>query len=394
MRAIISAYAVRPYSGSEPGLGWQWVRGLAPMLDKVLVITESEFANEIKDWLEKEKIKNIEFVFIPIGTLGRKLCWNQGNYLFYFFYRLWQIRVYIYLLKQNLDDYDYIHHLNMIGYREPGLLHLLKKPFVLGPLGGLNTVPQGFMLGSSLSERLKFKIKKSFNFISLRLPYVQMALRNSRLVISANSESYYKLSEIGVDSALINETGLEIKPIGDESRRKKNRILWVGKMVQRKLPLLALDVFVDLLKYDNELTMTFVGDGPQLQMLKDRITEYGIDSRVEVKGRVERHTVLELMESSLCLLFTSIDEGTPHVVLEAISSGLHVFTHDSCGMRDVIEAPSLKVLPVDYETSRKEFTEKIVKFIDNRESVELPDIQRLSWQSKFEEFVQLVKSKL
>lgn len=394
MKAIISAYAVRPYSGSEPGLGWQWVRGLAPLLDKVLVITESEFATEIIEWLAEEKIENVEFIFIPIGKLGRRLCWNQGNYLFYFFYRLWQIRVYRYLRKQNLHEYDYIHHLNMIGYREPGLLHLLQKPFVLGPLGGLNTVPRGFLLNSSLSARIKFEIKKSFNFISLRMPYVKTALRNSSLVISANSESFHKLKDIGFDSVLINETGLEIKQNRDENLRRKKRILWVGKMVQRKLPLLALDIFADLLKHDNDITITFLGDGPELPVLKNRIADYGIESRVEVKGKVERSNVLELMENSLCLLFTSIDEGTPHVVLEALSSGMYVFTHDSCGMKDIIEDSSFKVVPVDYETSRREFTDKILRFLSNGEPKDLPEIERYSWQNKFEHFIELVKSKL
>ena len=92
MRAIVSAYAVRPYSGSETGLGWNWIKYLARSLDYMLVITESEFQDEILDWIRIDNIKNVEFEFISVGSIGRLLCWNQGNYLFYIFNRDWKVK--------------------------------------------------------------------------------------------------------------------------------------------------------------------------------------------------------------------------------------------------------------------------------------------------------------
>ena len=43
------------------------------------------------------------------------------------------------------------------------------------------------------------------------------------------------------------------------------------------------------------------------------------------------------MKASDVLLFTSVVEGTPHVVLEAVSNGLPVICFDTCGQGDIVD---------------------------------------------------------
>ena len=102
---------------------------------------------------------------------------------------------------------------------------------------------------------------------------------------------------------------------------------------------------------------------------------------------------LDLMKDSLCLLFTSIDEGTPRVLLEAISCSLPTFVHDSCGMGDIVRDEKFKIKPVDFETSRHEFVKKIENFILSGQLPE-QEIDSLLWANKIEYFLSLVKDKL
>ena len=46
--------------------------------------------------------------------------------------------------------------------------------------------------------------------------------------------------------------------------------------------------------------------------------------------------VQELMQESDVFLFTSVAEGTPHVVLEAIGNNLPVACFDTCGQGDAV----------------------------------------------------------
>ena len=140
IKVLLSAYAVRPDSGSETGVGWNYFLNLSKInsLD-VFLITESEFKDEIYQACIKNKIDFGRVYFLSIGKYARKLCWNQGSWLFYLFYYSWQKDV---LKKCKILNHEYkfniVHHLNMIGYREPGLLYKLAGPkFIIGPIGGI-----------------------------------------------------------------------------------------------------------------------------------------------------------------------------------------------------------------------------------------------------------------
>ena len=67
--------------------------------------------------------ENFNFFFNDIGVEARDMCWNQGDYRFYYYYKKWQKKTY-HLAKRIIQDdkIDLIHQLNMIGYREPGYL--------------------------------------------------------------------------------------------------------------------------------------------------------------------------------------------------------------------------------------------------------------------------------
>jgi len=95
------------------------------------------------------------------------------------------------------------------------------------------------------------------------------------------------------------------------------------------------------------------------------------------------------MKQSDVNLFTSLDEGTPHVVLESLSVGLPVICHDACGQGSVIDVTCGVKVPVkNPEYSKKEFCEIILNLINNSELLE--DLRNgaknranaLSWENK------------
>ena len=90
INVLINAYAVSPNWGSEPGLGWNWVTNLAKYCN-VYVITEGEWKQEIEAAVEKLPQKdNLHFYYNPLPDRIRKMCWNQGDWRFYKYYRQWQ----------------------------------------------------------------------------------------------------------------------------------------------------------------------------------------------------------------------------------------------------------------------------------------------------------------
>ena len=142
LKLLISAYACCPNRGSEPGMGWNFVSGLSKF-HEVHVITEQEkWEVELKKYLKEypELSKNLRFYFIR-KKRGRKIrkIWPPS---YYCFYRQWQKEAFKLAIKlDDKENFDLVHQLNMVGYREPGYLWKINKPFVWGPIGGLENSP-------------------------------------------------------------------------------------------------------------------------------------------------------------------------------------------------------------------------------------------------------------
>jgi len=151
---LINVYGCRPDSGSETGMGWNWIVHISAHC-RLFVLTEGQWRDEIEAAVEKLPHKNnLQFYYLPVSDEVREMCWNQGNWLFYLHYRRWQQRAYHKALEIIASHrIDLVHQLNFIGYREPGYLWKIKHiPYVWGPVGGMENMPLSYINGVGLSK--------------------------------------------------------------------------------------------------------------------------------------------------------------------------------------------------------------------------------------------------
>ena len=102
------------------------------------------------------------------------------------------------------------------------------------------------------------------------------------------------------------------------------------------------------------------------------------------------------MQQSDLFFFTSVAEGTPHVVLEAIGNNLPVLCVDICGQGDVVnDKVGIKVPLTNPRQSVKDFAEKIEFLYSHRDvlkrmSDNCSERQKeLSWDNKAHQMVEL-----
>lgn len=353
-KILISAFACKPSAGSEWGVGWNFFIRLQKHYDLYL-ITEGQFKEEIIMECKELGIDHSKIYFIDLDQAARRRFVNQGNWLFYVNYRIWQLKAL--RLAMNLNEkfrFDLVHHLNMIGFREPGDMWKLDIPFVVGPLGGFGDVPDSYFRSSYSKLRLKNRIKIFLNYLSLKLPYVKKAIMNADSVISAYPEARTALQQkFKKRSILIPETGcLEFQAITLE---RKN-LIWVGKNVHRKQFGLACEAFLnsDLSKSES---LIVVGEFSEKEKSK-----WSKDKNIIFRGVLPRDEVLYAMSCARALLFTSVHEGNPHVIFESMTVNTPVVCHDCFGMGNLIdESVGIKFPRKDYNTSLLQFTQSINK---------------------------------
>ena len=342
LKILINAYACSPGMGSEPGMAWNWVSNLAKFCE-LYIITEGEFREKIEAVVPMLELgKNMHFYYNPVTEEIRKMCWNQGDWRFYKYYREWQWKTYL-MAKEicSSEHIDVLHQLNMIGFREPGYLWKLSKengvPFVWGPVDAKDKFPVAYLDGASLKTKLFMRLKNFLTGIQLRYSgRVLKAARLASVVFSASSNSQHSFKKyMRIDSPLLNETGCYVQehPVTDKSKKETFDVLWVGKMDFRKQLALALQTMASIGNNKFRLHIVGGGDSAFYQQMAEGL---GIADQCVWHGAVSHDEVQKLMQASDVFFFTSVAEGTPHVVLEAIGNNLPVVCFDTCGQGDAV----------------------------------------------------------
>lgn len=398
--------------GSEPGMGWNWILSLARHC-QLHIITEGEFRPQIEKWMSQEEneeiCRNVHFYYNPVSEKVRSICWNQGDWRFYFYYNNWQ--------KKTADiareicktkRIDILHQLNMIGFREPGYLWKVSKetgiPFVWGPIGGLKQFPMAYAEGSSMKTKLFFSLKNNLNKWQLtHSPRIDAAIKQASLLVSSIPDSYRAIKKYkGMDSVIIPETGTFLQKdsiFGANRFIKENlTILWVGKFDFRKRLDIALAAIATVKKKQIQVVLKVFGTGSESLQQKalSCAKNYGIEACIRWMGSCPNSQVTEEMQKADLFLFTSVNEDTSTVVLEAMSNQLPVLCFDTCGMSAVIDDNvGCKIPLTTPKQSVNDFAEEIEYLYHHRDVLKQMSqncqkkIDELSWEKKGEQMVNL-----
>lgn len=352
MRILVNAYSVCPGRGSEPGVGWNWVSRMAET-HELEVITEAEFRAETEAELDSSGLRSrVVFHYLDIGETWRRRCWNQGDWRFYLEYARWQRRAYS-LAKTLCSErtFDLVHQLNMVGYREPGLLWKLPIPFVWGPVGGAGNVHLALLEGQPLAFRAFNALKNLVNRIQLRSPHCKAAARKSGSAFFATTAENAGIfsSAWGTPRQHIEEVGpLEALEIPKSTQRlpKGNGVLkiaWLGHFDSRKALHLLLSALerIDL----PGIELHVMGGGALESSWKTQAA--GLRSvKVHWLGRVDRPTALSTMAGCDVVSITSLKEENSSVTFEALSLGTPVVCFALSGMGGIVDESCGRVVPV------------------------------------------------
>jgi glycosyltransferase involved in cell wall biosynthesis len=353
LKILVVAAAVHPDKGSEPGLGWGWVRALSYHHDLWVIAGEREGnreAIELRLQRAPELARRIRFFYLPLAD-GPYLAgiWPP---LYYRMYRQWHQRAFG--LAQALEakvGFDLLHQLNMQGYREPGYLWRLQKPFVWGPVGGTANVPLRFASVLGPREFLYHLAKVTINNLQLRYHRrVGKALARADGFVTSTSDTRAAFQKVrGKDSVVIQDTGpdTEPPPLARERAWDGNgvlRLAWSGLHVSRKaLPILLRAVArLDSVHWHLDI----VGEGPMTGRWRALARRLGIDSACTWHGWLPKRDAIAVVAESDLFVFPSLHEANSTVVMEALACGVPVVCLDHCGMADVVTTGCGVKIPV------------------------------------------------
>lgn len=125
----------------------------------------------------------------------------------------------------------------------------------------------------------------------------------------------------------------------------------VGRINEQKNHSFLLNVFKSFLTSNSEARLYLIGDdGGLMSEVRKRVRELGLQDKVLFLGR--RTDVSELLNGMDCMVFPSLYEGFPNVVVEWQYNGLPCVISDTitdeCAVTPLVDRMSLKKSPDDW----------------------------------------------
>ena len=394
LKVLLCCYACDPSYGSEPGMGWNFAYHISRFHDAHVLVEEKFKANLLQHAKARpEDVKNITFHFIKKQrhrTL-RKI-WPPS---YYWFYRQWHKKAYRYAIALNKrENFDIVHQITISGYREPGYLWKLNKPFIWGPLGGFTDTPWCLMSSLGFGGALHFSIRNIVNYIHKRwVRRVRAAATHSHAILTSTTKAVREINCIWNKNAiLMNEVGLETRhtshmPVA-HSYDTPLRICWAGEHIPRK----ALDLLLHALPLCKEkMELHVLSKGSRTNAWKRLSQKLGLEQIVTFHGFVPREEAFSIMGSCHVFCITSVREDTSTVVFEAFRYGLPIIALDHCGFATVINETCGIKIPIK---SRKQVVADYAKHLDflathenERQQLSNGAIQRcndFTWETKLD----------
>lgn len=147
---------------------------------------------------------------------------------------------------------------------------------------------------------------------------------------------------------------------------------------------------------DDDIALHILGEGSkeETERFKQLAETLGIGSKVMWYGQVSHTEVLKQMRESDLLFFTSIIEGTPHVVLESIQECLPVVCFNTCGQGEVVnESVGMKIEVSNPNDSVEQFSTILHSLYNDRKRLSLwrenceKRAKELTWDGKARQMV-------
>jgi glycosyltransferase involved in cell wall biosynthesis len=395
---FLLTYNISPYRGSESSVSWNYVKEMSK--DNRLIVLYGNYQTDIDNYLKDHPMPNVTFINLPevYTSVGHGI---SEDIKFFIHYKRWHKQAYE-MVKEILskEQVDVIHYLNPIGFKDPGYLWKIDKPYIWGPITAVHNYPLPLYKSLSLYEKFHsfFFRRVLHNALFIFDPLVRKAIKRCDVIGAATPRTKEMLQSIHQkDSFYLPENGiLEIErhqPV-ELIPGRKLELIWIGALNTGKNLILLLEVMCLRHKeFSDKVTLHIIGDGYLRWKLEKYVRDNHLDDMIVWHGHIPRDEVQQLFLKSHLHVITSLSEATTTVIWEAMSKAVPTMTLDHCGMRGVVcEKCGIKIPINSYKQVVHDMSDHLIRIIGNPQEINrlsqgvIECAQKYTWDKRREFF--------
>ncbi len=352
--------------GGEGSLGWSIVKQLDRFF-QLIVLTHKDNKQYIESKIVKEPLLNTKFIYFGLPSWVEGLQKIYGGVQIYAY--LWQIKAYFVARKLHRENnFDIFHHVTFANdWMASFVGALLPIPYMRGPGGGAHKVPEGFVKKYKFNQKIAERVRSIGQWLFRHDPFFIIGQNRSKVLLVCNYEAKNAISKKWQSKVYffpVNGISLEDLPLIDYANENSNHflILTAGRLIKIKEIDLAIRAFKLLSDKVLEARFVILGDGPEINNLKNIVKSLKLENKVLFKGWLARENVLKQMADCDVFLFPSLRDGGGNVVVEAMASGKPVICFDLAGPGfHIDENCGIKIKPENPKQAVKDMAEALEK---------------------------------
>lgn len=171
----------------------------------------------------------------------------------------------------------------------------------------------------------------------VRKDQISRLCREAAHIFSPSDALKNKIEALGVEANKItrNYNGVDTALFYPEDRLSPY-FLFVGNLKQDKGVLDLLEAYSGYREAGGQFALRYIGAGTMMAILKDRVTQLGLQDQVTLTGAMKHEQVAPYLRACQVLILPSYHEGVPNVLLEAANCGVPVIATRVGGIPEVV----------------------------------------------------------
>ena len=211
-----------------------------------------------------------------------------------------------------------------------------------------------------------FQKNKQRLSISIQKNIRNWSIKNSNLIITPSEHLKTFVQNIGFENDIyVINNGVEIKQIEKVTLENKIiKLVVVSRLVNQK----NIDMVIKAVKRteDKNILLNIVGDGPEVNNLKNLVKEKSLNKRVSFIGKIKNSELHNYLEDADIFIQASNYEGLPHSILEAINYEIPILSTEVGGCSIILNKGERGYI-IPMPVSEVEISEEIRKIINNKD---------------------------
>ena len=199
--------------------------------------------------------------------------------------------------------------------------------------------------------------------------------------VSDEAMNQYVFSKFVNNKSSVLHNIIDIESLLSKANEDKSSytydLVFVGRLSEEKNPMRLLDIVSEIKKSKKDISLAVVGDGIYKEIMEKEVYNKGLTSNVTFYGFLGNP--YKILKDSYIMIMTSIREGLPMCILEALALGTPVVSTPVGAIKDIISDSENGYLC----NENSDFSNRIIEILNNEQKYVSMSLQSSSFAKRY-----------